>query len=658
MKRKRTSGNASTSTSHRQVKKGRRDISGAGRRKRVSHSARSSGLTKKAFRALCIRAQNVLKAQQEERLGSEFHPFASRKFPKGTPLPGVEGVQFAGVGVGAAGERFVRLLVGEGKHIQLLTVSAGELAAQPAGVFRKIANAGGRTLTQASKNVLTKAIEAKLGDEPSFYVAEQPGWHVGHKAFVLPYGAIGKAGRDIVFAPSLKSDGYCAKFRAVGSSRRWRRRVGGLLRGNSLAITACAAMLLSPILGLLGEENFILVLVGPPGSGRSTVIVVSSSQWGAHASRDRAMKLGCAETAKRTLADFDYPAIAHNDLGFAVDDLRSFRTSGSRAVAIEDLIKGLVEGDERGRATTSDKPATFRAVTVVSSNKSLQQEAVGSTYEADRAMLDRAPEVSLPAPNQAFEDLHGYPSLGAFCTALKEAALKDAGSVSLDFLLQLHAWVQCDRKECIAWLRARAAWFIAKYSAAGTPERALRRFALIYAAGCLAIRFGLHPWTRKELAAAIAKSLAGHVQLTVLNAPGGVADKASKASRLLAVLREWHSANRHLLRPAGINSGMSAADRAIRAMPGFTYEHPRRGPEVLMWEDAFGALVQHICAPDQAKRLLLEAEMIAIDESHNRRSFSVKRPLGCTADGGKWRPNMIALSVSAFDASLARTSAQ
>jgi hypothetical protein len=50
--------------------------------------------------------------------------------------------------------------------------------------------------------------------------------------------------------------------------------------------------------------------------------------------------------------------------------------------------------------------------------------------------------------------------------------------------------------------------------------------------------------------------------------------------------------------------------------------------------------------------------MIAIDESHNRRSFSVKRPLGCTADGGKWRPNMIALSVSAFDASLARTSAQ
>jgi topoisomerase IA-like protein len=103
---------------------------------------------------------------------------------------------------------------------------------------------------------------------------------------------------------------------------------------------------------------------------------------------------------------------------------------------------------------------------------------------------------------------------------------------------------------------------------------------------------------------------------------------------------------------------MSAADRAIRALPGFTYEHPERGPEVLMWEGAFGALVQHICSPDQAKGLLLEAEMIAVDKCHNRRSFSVKRPLGYTADGGKWRPNMIALSRSAFDASLARTSAQ
>jgi hypothetical protein len=530
MKRKKNSDNASTSTSHRQAGRDRKHTSGAGRRKRVSDAARSSGSTRKAFRALCDRALKAMKAEQDETSLSKFHSFATRKLPKGVPLDGVEGIQFAGIGEGADGHCFVRVLVGEGKHQRALVVSAGELAAQPAGVFRKIANAGGRALTQASRNVLTKAIEAKLGDELSFYVAEQPGWHLGHKVFVLPYGVIGKAGRDIVFAPSLKSEGYYAKFRAVGSSRRWRRRVGGLLRGNSLAITACAAMLLSPILGLLGEENFILVLVGPPGSGRSTVIVVSSSQWGAHASRDRAMKLGCAETAKRTLADFDYPAIAHNDLGFAVDDLRSFRTSGSRAVAIEDLIKGLVEGDERGRATTSDKPAIFRAVTVVSSNKSLQQEAAGSTYEADRAMLDRALEVPLPTANQAFEDLHGYPSLGAFCTALKETALKDAGSVSLGFLRALHAWVRRDRQECVAWLRARVAWFIAKYSAAGAPERALRRFALIYAAGCLAIRFGLHPWTRKELAAAIAKSLAGHVRLTVVNAPWGVADKASKTS--------------------------------------------------------------------------------------------------------------------------------
>ena len=645
MNSKKISEKASTSTSKHQRRK-RRDTSGSGRRKRVLDAARSGYWTDERFDALVSRARDWLASLKSEPSLSEFHSFADRKLPKGIPLTGIDGIQFAGVGQGLAGQRYVALLAGEAAHRQFLILSAGELASEPAGVFRKIANAGGRILTQASKNALTKAIEAKLGEEPTLYVAEQPGWQLGYKIFVLPYGVIGDAGQDIVFAPSSKSNGFYPKFRVVGSSRRWRRRVGTLLRGNSLAITACAAMLLSPLLALLGEENFILVLVGPPGSGRSTVIVVSSSQWGAHTSPERAMKLGCAETAKRTLNDFDYPGIAHNDLGLAFDDLRSFRTSGGRASAIEDLIKGLVEGEERGRATSSERPATFRAVTVVSSNASLQREAVGSTYEADRAILDRAPEVPIPTENQAFEELHGHASLGEFSKALKEAALKDAGAVSLDFLRQLHAWVQRDRQGCIAWLRARVKWFVSKYDSLGAPQRAIRRFALIYAAGCLAIEFGLHPWSRKELAEAVAKSLAGHVRITVRDAPGGEMDKASKTARLLATLRDWYSSNRHLLKSAGINSGMRSGDEQVREQPGFTYDHPLRGAEVLMWEEKFAQVVRLACKPDEAKQLLLEAGVIAIDESQHRRSFSVKRPLGRTQDGGKWRPNMIALKQS------------
>jgi hypothetical protein len=349
VKVKKISEKASTSTSKHQRRKWR-DTSGSGRRKRVLDAARSGYWTDERYDALIRRARDWLASLRSETSASEFHPFAGRKLLKGVPLPGVDGIQFAGIGKGSTDRRHVGLIVGEAAHRQLLYLSAGELASEPAGVFRKIANAGGRTLTQASKNALTKAIEAKLAEEPTFYVAEQPGWQLGYKIFVLPYGVIGDAGQDIVFAPSSKSDGFYPKFRVVGSSRRWRRRVGTLLRGNSLAMTATAFSLLSPLLALLGEENFMLVLVGAPGSGKTTIIVVATSQLGAHTDPSRAMALGAAETAKHTLNNLDNLMLAHTHLGLALDDLRGLRAHGSRAAAYDEVAFSLGDGSERGRA--------------------------------------------------------------------------------------------------------------------------------------------------------------------------------------------------------------------------------------------------------------------------------------------------------------------
>lgn len=597
-------------------------------------------------------AKSVLRKLRNQSLKSNelsvFHPWTNRAIPDRVRLSGVNGIDFAGIGVNEAGQRYLRLVVGRGKACRLIIVSAGELASEPQRVFRALVDAGVPLVAQTAKTALINAVQQKIGERPSFLVASQPGWHCADKFFVLPHGVIGEDARGVEFAPSAKSVGYYDKFRECGSSIVWRLRVGKLLHGNSLAMTACAASLLSPLLALLGEENFMLVLVGPPGSGRSTVIVVSSSQWGAHTNRERAMKLGCAETAKRTLNDFDYPAIAHNDLGLAYDDLRSFRTSGNRALALEDLIKGIVEGEERGRATSVERPAAFRCAMVVSTNASLQQEAVGNSYVADRAILDRAPEVPVPAENSAFEDLKGYPSLGAFCRALKEAALKSAGSVSVKYLRALHAWVQADREGCVEWLRERVEEFRGRHRALGAPERVLRRFALVYAAGCLAIRTGLYPWKTNELSAAIAKSLAGHIQLTVLEAPEGATDKASMTARLIAALRAWYQLNQVSLRRAGLASGLVADDPTVRSIPGFLYCHPKRSNEVLLWEDNFAKIVRPVCTPDTAKQLLLEADIIAVDQANARRAFSVKRPLGRTVAGQNWRPNIIALRQSAL----------
>ncbi len=648
---KRTSSKPS-SKGHRSPNKGDRHgrrVGSRGRRRRAAKDkADSWERESELLRALLPKVEELVRRDQKLPLPepSPFTTWATRKLPLGQPLKGVDRVRFAGVGEDGEGNLHVRLVVGEGDRRRGVVVRAGDLASEPANVHRRLADAGGRAVSQASKGALITAVEAQLNEAPSFLVATQPGWSGDHKLFVLPYGVVGTS-VDVAFAPNLKAAAYRGKFLAVGSSRQWRRRVGALLRGNALGMLAASAMLLSPLLDLLGEENFVLVLVGAPGSGKSTVIVVATSQWGAHVDRARAMALGSAETAKHTTNNLDYVLMAHNDLGAAIDDLRMLRVDGSRAKALEQLTLSLADGSERGRANV-DGQGRFRAVVLTSANRSLQTEAIGSDYQSDRAILDRFVEVPLPIPNCAFEDLHGHADLSKLVECIKEGAIANAGAVGADFVRHLHAWVQADRQGCIDWLRARIIWFMANSQKVTELERPLRRFALIYAAGCLAIRFGLHPWKKKELAKALRACLAGHLRLTVSEAPGGPADKASATSRLLGLLSDWYRGKRSELRKAGLGSGLVADNSEVRQLPGFLYDHPARGAEVLLWERQFADLVRPVCSPDLAKQLLLEAGLIAVDVNANRRSFSVKRPIGRTADGGKWRPNVIALTTAAL----------
>jgi hypothetical protein len=603
--------------------------------------------------ALTPRLRRKLKRIRVFGLPSAFHAFGSDSFSLSvTKLEGLESVGLAGVGKDEDGVVYFRLVVRRTRGKRVLVVRAGDLAAHPADVFSRLADLGAKVLTPSSKANLIAALEAHADDKPSFFVTTKPGWTPDLSAFVHPAGIIGPGDRSVEFAPAPKLVQYGAKFRVVGSARRWRRRVGKLLRGNSLGILAAAVALVPPVLVLLGEENFFFALVGGPGFGKSTVIVVATSQWGAHFDRDRAMSLGSAETAKNTLNNLDYLLLAHNDLGAAIDDLRGLRVHGSRAQAYEELALSAADGSERGRATV-ERQGRFRTVVLTSSNASLQREAVGGQYEADRAVLDRFVEVPLPLASSAFEELHGYSSVAKFAQELKGRALNDAGAVGLEFLRSLHGWVERDRAASVAWLEARVAWFIKRFGKLGAPDRVLRRFALIYAVGSLAIKWGLHPWSKKEFAQALATSLRGHVNLTVTNAPGGAAVLGEETARVLAILRDWFVEHRHRMVQAGANSGLIKGSGEERAAPGFLYTHHDRGGEVLLREHDFAQLVQSVCTADHAKALLAARGVIAVDETNKRRSFSVKRTVGVNADGGKWRPNMIALSRRALDPALA-----
>jgi hypothetical protein len=490
-----------------------------------------------------------------------------------------------------------------------------------------------------------------MADAPSFFVATKTGWCQGFRYFVHPAGLIGASDvGEVEFAPPEKQAQFHGKFRVVGSAKKWALRVGGLLRGNSLGITFAAAGLLSPLLAVLAEENFIFSAVGAPAFGKSTLQVAGSSQWGGHLDQDRAKSLGSAETAKHTVNDLDYLLLAHHDLGAFIDDLRSLRTTGSRAAAIEEWVLSATDGAERGRATSDKAAERFRSLVLTTANKSIQGEAVGSPYQADRAVLDRLIEIPLPeGAIGAFEVLHGEGSLQAFCGRVRTASVKYAGGTGVEFVRRLHEWLIGDQDKCIAWLQSRVARFIERHAGSQVPERVLRRFALIYAAGRLAIRFRLHPWTWQELDAAVAKSLQGHLRLTVKEAPGTSTAEERRTAQLLARLRDWYTQNRPEFLQAGPNSGLVAGSPQVSGAPGLLYQHHSRGDEVLLREDDFARLVRAVCSADEAKSLLYGVGVIAVDQNKHRRAYSVKRTVGLQANGSKWRPNLIALQRAALD---------
>lgn len=594
----------------------------------------------------------VIKKSGGPPVSSEISPFGSfskESLQTLTKLPGDSGIRFAGIGVDHADRRYLRLLVGKKKGGKVLVFRAGDFSSDPAKVFGALADAGAKILTSGAKNTLTAALQGHLQSDPSFFVATKPGWAKDFRFFVHPAGVIGGASSQVVFIPATKVAQYRDKFRVVGTVEGWKKGVGALLRGNSLAMTIAAAALVSPGLAILGSDNFVVVLVGEAGYGKSTILAAVSSQWGLHPDSDRGARLGAVETAKHTVANLEYVASAHNDLGLALDDLQAFGPRVSRAETLQALAFSMADGSERGRATNSAPEALFRSVIMTSANRSIQEEAVGTSQTIDRATLDRLIEIPLPQQaHGAFETIHGLSSVDAFSQRLRNQMVRHAGAVGVEFLRRLHADLHEDRGGLETWLGKRMAWFMHHKRTSSAGERVRRRFAFIYAFGRLAIRYELHPWTHKELFKAVRTSLSGHIQLTMTEAPGSAHRMANDAGRLLAQLRNWHHNNVANLIWIGRDETIIEGSSRAESAPGFIYDHPTNGREILLREVDFARVIKAAGKADDMKRLLEGLGLIAVDQSKDRRSFSVKRTVGRKADGGAWRPNLIAIRLTAF----------
>lgn len=557
-----------------------------------------------------------------------------------------EKVSFGGIGTNEAGHHFYLLRVGARRKPRYLTVAFSDIELNAREFFGRLAKAGAPHFNAKSKRVVLEALQAHSEKRPSFAVATKPGWTRDLKAFVHPAGLVGVTEGGIEFGPSEKRSPLYDKFCVRSNAVRWKERVGALHHGNSLGITLAAAALASPLLNLMGEASFALCVVGPGGTGKSSWLVAASSQWGAHRNEQKAKLLGAAESANHTINSLEDLFAAHNDVGLVIDDFRTLRGAATPAQIIDNLAFMLSEGEQRGRLNSLDAPERYRALLLTSANESLQAMAARSRYRVDRALLDRFIEIPLPSDITAVDDLHRFATLADFCSKLRDDAVRSSGGVGHLFLKKLIFWLSKNRAERLELLRRCQRAFEARYEGAGAKPRVLRRFGFVYAAGRLAIKFGLHSWTRIELRNALAESLRGHVRLTETFAPGGEQASEVEREKILAHLRDWYVRTRPTMRDLTKHPITSAAPDK-KDEPAYLYRHELHGEEILLKRGAFEKMLASVCDPRMAKQILSDAGILHRDSER----ASVKRTAGRDETGMALRMQVIALSHRALDPS-------
>ena len=158
------------------------------------------------------------------------------------------------------------------------------------------------------------------------------------------------------------------------------------------------------------------------------------------------------------------------------------------------------------------------------------------------AFTDRLMDVPTPRGRKSFfEDLHGFKDTAVFGKHLFDLATANFGYPGRVFLARLTSALAQDRPGLTAVVLGN----VAKYEAAAAGITSSRRdvlrvrgyFATVYAAGSLAIRFGVVAFTEAELLAAVLSCHRDHVAFVDSQVAGGPAwtVDASRVPEVVAV---------------------------------------------------------------------------------------------------------------------------
>jgi putative DNA primase/helicase len=443
-------------------------------------------------------------------------------------------IEIVGEGFDDPGRRFIKLKVkGSDRDLPLYSM---EDILKPERLYSDLADAGCKLFASNVKNGLQNKLQnyQQVG-APSFSVVTRLGCF--QNFYVRPDEIIGTPPAPVELAlGSLNSD-MLNKYRRRGSLQSWQEKIGKLCTGNSRLMFATSLACTGPILSLVaGPRTGGFQICGKAETGKTAMAMVAGSIWGCH--RDLRKEKGFAESWNTTSNALEETAQAHSDALLILDETNlAGKDEKERATTVLSGAFRLSEFTKKKRYNEAEAPA-WRLYFLSTSNFTLDELADCGEVAVDDQHRGRLVDIVLPpAPGTfgIYEDLHGFSDGAALTDTLKTRCRSVFGTPGYELVRKLYRdessraaakkFVAARRNGYINRLRERAG------SLGLNPlERATARFATVYAAGCLAIKYGIFTWSRKDLLRAVLSC-----QLDSLVKPKGKSDPADKLRQKLVV---------------------------------------------------------------------------------------------------------------------------
>jgi len=430
-------------------------------------------------------------------------------------------IEFRGVGVDPAGGRYLRIKVGT--RTVIMDVDNLANSASASTEMSRLTRLGQPLLLPAAKKEFIARAHDEAGKPPTFKVATRTGFF--GPVFVLPFIRVPRDGAQVAryFHPNFAQ--YHERFRGRGTLADWQKLMK-LCRGKPRLMTGVALSFAGPVSAELGFEPPGVQFVGAGGSGRTTAGQVVAATWGGDSNPACLLPFGASWNT--TINDLELVAAAHNQTLLWLDDMENAEKEAVKAV-----LK-ILNGQGKGRMTERRRQIYFTPL-LSTANKSVVEVLKGLGFRRGfEPYIDRL--MDIPPPDGSpyfFEGMRDDAEFRDFGNALRNLARENYGLAGPHFLRHLVDDLKDSRDRLQAFCAARQErfWKAAEDIESQTGRnltRAKNRYATIYMAGCLAISYGILPFTESELLDAVWTCLRDHVAF--IEKGLGVADAALNAT--------------------------------------------------------------------------------------------------------------------------------